>query len=115
LLLGFRTEQPVASRFDCRRVTGVDELVERNPVDVLHHEEVVPLVAANAVDRHDVRVVQSSGNLGFTLKSLSSLRIIEIATRQYFECDATCERELLGLIDNPHASPSDLTNDAIIA
>ena len=113
--LGFRIEQRVASRFAHPRCYGGNELVERNTVDVLHHEEVVPFVAADTVNRHDVRVMQSSGNLGFTLESLPSFRIIEVATRQYFDRDSTCERELLCLIDNAHSAPTDLTNDAKIA
>ena len=71
--------------------------------------------AADSVHGHDVRVMQHRGCTGLVLEP-SQVPLIEHGSkRQYLQSDAARERHLFGLIDDAHASPSDLAQQAKIA
>ena len=92
-----------------------DHLGQGSPVDELHGVVVHAPLAADGVDRHDVRVVQAGGGLGLDLEPLQLPRVHRRGERQDLQRHAAAERELLGLVDDPHAAPADLAEDPEVA
>ena len=74
-----------------------------------------PALAADRMDRHDVRVVQQGRGLGLGLEPLELVRVEPAGQGQDLQGDPTAERELLGLIDDPHATAADFAEDPEIA
>ena len=98
---------------------ALTELVEDRrqaaALDKLHGVVVNALVAADAEDRHDVRVVQLRGGLGLDLEPLPLLGVDRRGERQHLQGNAPAQRDLLGLVDDAHAPPADLAEDAVFA
>ena len=72
-------------------------------------------LAADEVDRHDVRVMQLGGRLRLVLEALQLPGVERGGERQHLQGHAPAERELLGLVDDAHAAPADLADDAEVA
>ena len=94
---------------------GMQDLVEGLPGDELHGDIVQSGLLADAIDGHDVRVVQARRRLRLALEPLQALRIKQAVGRQHFQCDVPAEGNLLRLVDDAHAAPADLAQDAILA
>ena len=75
----------------------------------------VPLVAADAEDRDDVGVVQPRRRPRLALEAEDLLGVGERRVGEDLQCDASAERLLLGLVDDAHAAPADLAEDAVVA
>ena len=84
-------------------------------VDELHGVVVHAALAADGVDRDDVRVVQAGGGLGLDLEPLELPGVERRGERQDLQRHAAAERDLLGLVDDPHAAAADLAEDAEVA
>ena len=93
----------------------VDDGGQAAAVDELHGVVVDPLVAADAEDRHDVGVVQLRGRLGLDLEPLALLGVDRRREREDLQGDPAAQRDLLGLVDDAHAPPPDLAEDAVVA
>ncbi len=78
--------------------------------DVLHDVVVPPGVLADAVDRHDVGVVQPPGGAGLAAEPGQVGRLAE-----QLHSDVPVQRLLERLVDDPHAPPADLAHDAELA
>ena len=75
------------------------------------HDVVVPSgVLADAVDRHDVGVVQPPGGAGLAAEPGQVGRLAE-----QLQGDVAIERLLVRLVDDPHAPPADLAHDPEVA
>ena len=83
-------------------------------LDELHGVVVDSMVTADAEDGHDVRVVQLCGGLRLDLESLSLLGIDGRGEREHFQGDMAAQRDLLGLVNDPHASTADFAEDSIV-
>ncbi len=83
------------------------DLVEPPAGDVLHDVVVPPVVLADAVDRDDIGVVQPPGGprLAAEPRQVGGLA-------QELQGHVAVERLLAGLVDDPHAAPADLADDA---
>ena len=92
-----------------------DDLGQAAALDELHGVERHAPLAADGVDRHDVGVVQAGGGLGLELEPLQLLGVQRRGQRQDLQRHPAVERELLGLVDDAHAAPADLAEDAEIA
>jgi hypothetical protein len=88
---------------------------EVTPLDVLHDEEVDAIVLARVVRRDDVRVAQAGHGLGLVLEALQPARVSPARLGKDFEGHAPAQRQLLGLVDDPHAAAADLADDAVVA
>ena len=93
----------------------VQDRIEAQALNVLHDVVRQSIVLADAEHGHDVRVVQFGGGSRFTLKAPFLLGVLQGLIGQNLEGDMPAERDLLGLVNDPHAAVADLTNDAIIA
>ena len=75
----------------------------------------VPVVLAHAEDRHDVGVVQPGRRLRLALEPPHLLGVQQRAGREHLQGHAPAQRLLLGLVDDAHAAPADLAEDAVVA
>ncbi len=75
----------------------------------------VPLVPPHPEDRDDVGVVQPRRGAGLALEAEHLLRVGQGRIGQDLERDASAQRLLLGLVDDPHAAAAHLAEDAVIA
>ena len=62
-----------------------------------------------------MRVLQLSCGSGLILKPGHLFFVPDRSQRQDFQCNFTVERNLLGFIDNSHASPPDLSSELEIS
>jgi hypothetical protein len=92
-----------------------DDVGKGPALDKLHRVVVHATVRADGMHRHDIRVMQERRGLGFRFETLKMARVKRGGERQDLERNPTAERELLGLIDDTHPTPTDLTKDAKIA
>ena len=96
-------------------LTVLDQhLREALPIDILHGIEMDPLIAASRVDRHDMGMVELSSSLGLDQKPLPLTRVDRRGERQDLQGNPPAKRHLPRLIDDPHASSTQLTDDLIV-
>src|SRR5262245_13043070 len=81
----------------------------------LHRVEMNAALAANKINRNNVRVLKVSSRLRLVLESLELLRVEGSRKGKNFERYAPAERDLDGLVDDPHAAPADFTHDSKVA
>ena len=79
-----------------------DDLGEGPAVDELHRIVVHAPLAPDREDRHDVGVVELGGGVGLGLESPELGRVERRGERQHLERDAAPQRDLLGLVNDPH-------------
>ena len=75
----------------------------------------MPPSATNAVDRDNVLVVELRRCLGFVLEPLKLLGVEGGGERQHLQSHTPVQRDLVRLVNDPHAAPADLPNDAVVA
>src|SRR5262249_39272867 len=92
----------------------VQHLVQSQARDELHDVVVQAVLRADAEDRDDVGVVQAGGRLRLPLEPLA-LAVVKEELRQHLQGDVPAQGDLLGLIDDAHAAPADLAQDAVVA
>ena len=80
----------------------------------LHGNEGAPVVFINVVDGADVRVIQRRGGPRFALEPLEGLTVLGKVLRQELERYQAAELGVLGLVDDAHASPAQLLENAIV-
>ena len=120
-----RTDRPVGSAAaPWRAVTPgatpqpaqfLEDGVQTHAGDKLHDVIVMPVIPADTEDGHDVSVVQPSGRPRLPLETEHLLGVGESRLGQNLEGNPPAERLLLGLVDDPHAAPADLAEDAVVA
>ena len=72
-------------------------------------------IAADGVDRDDVRMLQASSGQGFVLEALQLLGIQRCSEGQDFQGHAAAQGDLLRFIDDAHAAAAHLAQQAKIA
>ena len=120
--MGWRIGRRVlASRFHTgstasgSRPRVAENLGEATAFDELHRVIMHSSIAADREDRHDVRMVQGRGDLGLDLEPGKLLAVQTGGRSQNFQGDPSAQRSLLGLVDDPHPTPADLTEHAEFA
>ena len=93
---------------------SLDEMFERPPFEQLHHEELLPLVLADVVDRADVRVIQRRRRARLALKALRGRRVARQLGRQELDGDLPAEANILGAVDDAHAAAAKLLEDPVM-
>ena len=92
-----------------------DDLGEAAALDELHGVVVHAALGADGVDRDDVGVVQAGGGLGLELEPLELAGVQGRGEGQDLQGHPAAERDLLGLVDDPHAAAADLAEEAEVA
>ena len=83
-------------------------------VDKLHDVVVDTSVATDVEDRHDVRVVQLRRGLGLDLEPLALLGVDGRGEWEHLQGNAAAQRDLLGLVNDPHAPSANFAEDAVV-
>ncbi len=91
-----------------------DHTIQALPLDELHRVEPDLTVLADLVNRHDVGVVQPRRGAGLAAKPLERRPVRRHMPGQHFEGHPPAERNLLGLINDTHAAPADLSQNPVI-
>ncbi len=97
-----------------RERLALDAVFERRPFQVLHDNEVEPLLFADIVDGADVGMVQRGCGTRLPLKALIGLWVIRQLFRKELQGDAPAQAKVLGFIDNAHATAAQLLRDAVV-
>ena len=92
-----------------------DHRVQRLAVDELHGVEVDAALAADGIDGHDVGVMEPGGGLGLLAEALQMLGVEGGRKRQHLQGHPPGQRQLDGLVDDAHAAPANLADDAEVA
>ena len=89
--------------------------VQAHAGDELHDVVVMAIVLTHAEDRHNVGVVQPSRRPCLPLEPQYLLRVGKGRIGEDFQCHASAQRLLLGLVHDAHAAPADLAKNAVVA
>jgi hypothetical protein len=73
-----------------------------------------PAFCADAENRHDIGVVHRRRRPRFPLETLLLLRVGEHLIWQHLERHASPQGDLLGLVDDAHATAADLADDPVV-
>ena len=84
-------------------------------VDELHGVIVHAALAADGVYRHDLLVLHLGRREGLGLEALEAPGIDGRSEREDLERDPPLQRDLHGLVDDPHAAPAHLAQEAKVA
>ena len=96
-----------------RERTLLQPFREALPFEQLHDEEVDAVLAADVMERADVRVGERGDRPGFPLEALAQLGIFREVTRQHLDRDGPLEPRVLGLVDLPHPARAEGSEDFI--
>src|ERR1700722_1426984 len=98
-----------------RQRTLLEPLVQCLAFQVLHHQEVDPIVMANVVQRADVRMAQAGDGLSFALEAFMELRITGEMFGQDFDGDSPVEPRVASAVYLAHAARTNNRNDLVWA
>ncbi len=85
------------------------------PLDELHAEEVLPLMLADLVDGHDVRVVEVGGVFGLGAEAAQLVGAGQGAVADHLEGHQAAQRQLPRPVDDAHAAARDFPQHLVIA
>src|SRR5690348_14351328 len=91
-----------------------DEVLQRNPIQELHHDESFVLVLPDVVNGANVGMIQSRGGLRLALKSGQGLWVAEDLIGQELEGNKAMQAGVLGLVHHSHASAANLLDDLVV-
>src|SRR6185503_14004812 len=80
--------------------------------DQLQHQEIDPRVAAELVDRADIRMVQAGDGERFAVEAAAGAVVSEHAGRQHLQRDVAIEMLVVGAVDDTHPAGADLFEHA---
>ena len=84
-------------------------------VDELHRVIMHAALIADGMDRHDIRMMQMRRGLRLVFEALQLLGIERRGQRQDLQGDTPAQGQLLGLVDDTHAAPAHLAQDAEVS
>jgi hypothetical protein len=87
--------------------------IEGLALDELHGIEEHSPVLADLEDRDDIGVVQPGRGPCLAAEPLLAAGVLADGGGEDFQRDVPAQGELLGLVDDPHAAPADLAEDAV--
>ena len=70
---------------------------------ILHDQEVDPVLLADVMERADVRMVQARDRLGFPLEPLAEIGIVGHMRQEHLDGDGAVQAGVGGLVDLAHA------------
>ncbi len=111
-----RPSRSVRCRLSSRRTAQFsDQRGEALPLDELHGVVVDAALAADRVHRHDLLVLHVGRRQCLGLEALEAPRVDGRGERQDLERNPPPQRDLLGLVDDPHPAPAHLAQEAKVA
>ena len=88
---------------------------QRLALDIGHGEVVLSFMHADLIDRHDARMLQVGGRLGFHLETADVGLRNQAAVADQLDGDRAVQAELPGLVDHAHAAASQLLQQFVVA
>src|SRR5665809_144904 len=89
-----------------------DQRAQVGALDEAHADEEQVVLVARLEDWNDIGMVNRGGDLGLAPKALPKASVLRMLGEDELEGDPAPERELLGLVDDPHVSLADDLLDA---
>ena len=89
------------------------DLLQVGALDVAHRDEQDAVGLVRVVDRHDVRVVDRSGELRFAEEPVAEPLAVRELGREQLERHLASEPDVLGEVDHAHAAPPDHALDPV--
>jgi hypothetical protein len=89
-------------------------LSEHLAVNVFHHDELLPIVFGNIIDRADVGMIQRGGSTGFLEESRLFIRCGAEMMGEEFERNIAVQLRAMGLIDDAHATFAKFLKDIVV-
>ena len=110
---GARNLYEDADRVRRVQTASVEALVQVTTLDVAHRDVEEVLRPPSLIDRDDVRVVDRGGQLRFVQEAITERRVPGKAGLQQLQRDLPLEPQILGQVDDAHASPAQQRLDPI--
>ena len=95
-----------------QRLVG-DEVSERDAVEILHGDEAIAFFDIRVVDGADMRMIEGGGGLRFALETFQGQNIVGHVAHKEFQGDHAVQAEVLGLVDDAHATAAQSFEDAV--
>ncbi len=89
-------------------------LPECAAVNILHHDEHLPPVVFNAVDRANMRMVQRGSRFCFLHESRFRFLVQRDVGRKKLQRDRSVEFRILGLVHNAHSAFAEFFKDLVM-
>ncbi len=91
-----------------------DQVLERDAVEELHHEEMTAAFLADVIDGTDIGMVQGRSGLGLAAEALQCLAVLGEIVGQKLQGDEAAEAGVFGLVDDAHAAAAELFDDPVM-
>ncbi len=98
---------------DVERAPG-DALLQRHPLEELHHEERASTLLADIVDGADAGVIERRCRACLALESSQGVGILRELRRQELHGDEALQPRILRLVDHAHPPGAQLLDDAVV-
>ena len=85
------------------------------PLHEPHAEEVLTVVLADLVDRHDAGMIEIGSGFGFQVEALDLVFARELPGQDHLERDGPVEADLPRPVYHPHAAAGDLAEQLVVA
>ncbi len=97
-----------------RKRISFDEMFESLAIEEFHHNEVLPLMLADLVNRADIGMVQRGCGAGFPSEPFHRVRVFGEFFRQELQGHGTAQVHVLGLVHYAHTSSTEFLKDAVM-
>jgi len=97
------------------RPAAVQNRLERLAFNKFHHQEWLPEMISEVVDRNDVGVVELGDHLCLPLEPPQELGILHKGGMHYLDGDVAVQRRMVRLEDRSHSALAELLDDPIRA
>src|SRR5215831_16936692 len=89
-------------------------MLQRAARQELERDEGLAALLTDVVHRADARMIQSRRGLGFPLKAVEGLRILDDLLGEKLQGNGAPEPQVLGFVNDPHASAAQFAKDAVM-
>ena len=90
-----------------RQGTFLQPVGQRLTLEVLHDQEVDPVLFTDVMERADVRMIQARDRTGLALEALLELGMVGEVSRKHFDGDGAIEPGVFGFVDFSHSARTD--------
>ena len=93
---------------------AMDTRLQALALQLLHHDEGMPVVILNFVDGADGGVVQQAGGARLTLEAFQGFAVSEQVIGKELDSHVATEPRVFGLVHHTHAAAAQLTQNAVV-
>jgi hypothetical protein len=95
------------------RLAG-DHVLEGHPLKQFHHDQGVPIVLDDVVDRTDAGMIQGGRGLCLAAETRDGLKVKGNVVRKELERDQPMKASVFGLVNDAHPTAPDLFDDEVV-